>query len=111
MNIKSIVRVIGSASVLALAPLSAQAFPHPVPPIVAALGIVSVLLVVVGIAASVYLIVGGVRYITSQGEERKIQKAKNTILYALIWLIVIALYYAIVNLIINRTFPDNVVGF
>lgn len=65
------------------------------------LNIVNGLLVVAGIAASIYLVVGGVRYITSQGEEGETEKAKNTILYALIGLIVIALSAAIVNFIIN----------
>lgn len=65
------------------------------------LNIVNGLLVVAGIAASIYLVVGGVRYITSQGEEGETEKAKNTILYALIGLIVIALSAAIVNFIIS----------
>lgn len=65
------------------------------------LNIVNGLLVVAGIAASVYLVVGGVRYITSQGEEGQTEQAKNTILYALIGLIVIGLSAAIVNFIIN----------
>ncbi len=67
----------------------------------AVLYIVNGLLVVAGIAASIYLVVGGVRYITSQGETAETEKAKNTILYALVGLIVIALSAAIVNFIIN----------
>ncbi len=65
------------------------------------LNIVNGLLVVAGIAASIYLVMGGIRYITSQGEEDQTEQAKNTILYALIGLIVIGLSAAIVNFIIG----------
>lgn len=71
------------------------------PLIPAVLNIVNGLLVVAGIAASIYLVVGGVRYITSQGETSETEKAKNTILFALVGLIVIGLSAAIVNFIIG----------
>ena len=47
-----------------------------------------------------YIIVGGVQYISSSGDPGKIQKAKNTILYACIGLIICALSFAIVNFVI-----------
>ncbi len=111
MNIKSIVRVVTSASALLLAPLStfAQGLQPAIPfantarggLIPSVLNIVNGLLVVAGIAASIYLVMGGIRYITSQGEEGQTEQAKNTILYALIGLIVIGLSAAIVNFIIG----------
>ncbi len=64
--------------------------------------IVNALLVLVGITASIYLVVGGVRYITSQGETAETEKAKNTILYAVVGLIVIGLSAMIVNYVINN---------
>ena len=65
------------------------------------LNIVNGLLVVAGIAASIYLVIGGIRYITSQGESDQTEQAKSTILYALIGLIVIGLSAALVNFIIG----------
>lgn len=65
------------------------------------LNIVNGLLVVAGIAASIYLVMGGVRYITSQGDDGQTEQAKNTILYAMIGLIVIGLSAAVVNFIIG----------
>jgi type IV secretory pathway VirB2 component (pilin) len=49
--------------------------------------------------AVLFLIVGGYQYITSTGNPEAIQKAKNTILYSIIGLIIILLSYAIVNFI------------
>ncbi len=65
------------------------------------LNIVNGLLVVAGIVASIYLVMGGIRYITSQGESDQTEQAKNTILYAMIGLIVIGLSAALVNFIIG----------
>lgn len=111
MNIKSIVRVATTGTALLIAPLStfAQGLQPAIPfantarggLIPSVLNIVNGLLVVAGIAASIYLVVGGVRYITSQGEESATEQAKNTILYALIGLIVIGLSAALVNFIIG----------
>ncbi len=63
--------------------------------------IVNILLALAGITAAIFLIIGGLRYITSQGERDGTEKAKNTILYAVIGLIVIGLSAAIVNFIIG----------
>lgn len=56
---------------------------------------------VLGIVAVIFVIVGGVKYMTSAGDPGKIQQAKKTILYALIGLAVCALAFAIVNLVIG----------
>jgi hypothetical protein len=45
------------------------------------------------------LIVGGLRYITSNGDAQGATSAKNTILYAIIGLIVAILAYAIINFV------------
>ena len=44
-----------------------------------------------GVVAAVFLIIGGISYITSSGDSNKLQKAKSTILYAIIGLIIVAL--------------------
>ena len=63
--------------------------------------IVNILLILAGIIASLYLLYGGVQYITAAGDEDKAGTAKNTILYALIGLIVIGLSAAVVNFVIG----------
>ena len=42
----------------------------------------------VGIIAVIFLVIGGIRYITSTGDSARIKSAKDTILYAIIGLIV-----------------------
>ena len=54
-----------------------------------------------GIVAVIYIVIGGVSYMTSTGDPNKVQKARQTILYAVIGLIVCALAFAIVNLTIT----------
>ncbi|MBR3323440.1 hypothetical protein IKG16_00955 [Candidatus Saccharibacteria bacterium] len=54
-----------------------------------------------GTVAVVFVIVGGVNYMTSAGDAAKIEKAKKTILYAVIGLVICALSYVIVNFVIN----------
>ena len=57
---------------------------------------------ILGIVAVVVIIMGGVTYMTSAGDAGKVKKAKDTILYGLIGLVVCALAYAIVNFVISN---------
>ena len=54
-----------------------------------------------GILAVVVIILGGVQYMTSSGDAGKVKKAKDTILYGVIGLIIVALAFAIVNFVIG----------
>ena len=63
--------------------------------------IVSVMLFTVGILSVIMLIFGGLRYIISNGDSKKVEAAKNTILYAIIGLIVAIMSYAIVNFVVS----------
>ena len=54
-----------------------------------------------GIVAVVVMIIGGVQYMTSSGDAGKVKKAKDTILYGMIGLLVCALAFAIVNFVIS----------
>lgn len=63
--------------------------------------ILSAIIVVSGIIAVVFIVYGGIQYMTSAGDAGKIKKAKDTILYAVIGLIVCALAFAIVNFVIG----------
>lgn len=57
---------------------------------------------IIGIIAVVMIMVGGLKYITSQGESANVASAKNTILYAAIGLVVVALAQVIVRFVLNR---------
>ena len=63
--------------------------------------VVNALLTLVGVIAVVFVIIGGVRYITSQGDESAAAQAKLTIIYALLGIVVIILSAVIVNLVID----------
>ena len=62
--------------------------------------ILSGIIAAAGLVAVIYIIVGGVQYMTSGGDAQKIEKAKKTILYAVIGLVVCALSFAIVNFVV-----------
>ena len=64
--------------------------------------IVNVLLFILGAIAVIMIIIGGIRYTISQGDSGAITSAKNTILYAVIGLVVALLAYAIVNFVITQ---------
>jgi len=57
-------------------------------------------LFLVGVISIVMLIWGGLRYVISGGDSKKVTDAKNTVLYAIIGLIVALLAYAIVNFVL-----------
>lgn len=63
--------------------------------------ITNVLLYIIGAIAVIMLIIGGVRYVTSNGESANVTAAKNTILYAVVGIIVAILAYAVVNFVIG----------
>lgn len=62
--------------------------------------IVKNIIVACGIIAVIFVIIGGIGYITSEGDAGKIKKAKDTILYAAIGLIICALAFVFVNWVI-----------
>lgn len=64
--------------------------------------IVNIFSVLVGVIAVIMIIWGGLRYITSGGDSGKITNAKNTIIYALIGLVVVALAQFIVKFVLNK---------
>lgn len=67
--------------------------------------IVNILLFLIGAIAVIMLIIGGVRYTISGGDSGNVTAAKNTILYAIIGLIVAILAYAIVNFVLTSLVP------
>lgn len=63
--------------------------------------ITSTVLYAVGIVSVIMLIYGGLRYVMSGGDSKKVTDAKNTILYAIIGLIIAVLSYAIVHFVLQ----------
>jgi hypothetical protein len=64
--------------------------------------IVNTFLYVTGALSVLMIIVGGFQYVTSQGNSANVTKAKNTILYAVVGLIVSVLAFAIVNWVVRQ---------
>lgn len=60
------------------------------------------LIFIIGAIAVIMLIVGGIRYVVSGGNDQAVQGAKNTILYAIIGIAVAFLAYAAVNFVIGQ---------
>lgn len=63
--------------------------------------ITNVLLFVIGAISVIMLIIGGIRYVLSGGDSSAVTSAKNTILYAVIGIVVAILAYAMVNFVIT----------
>ncbi len=69
--------------------------------------IVNVLLFVLGAIAVIVIVIGGIKYATSDGDSGKVTSAKNTILYAVVGLVVAILAYAIVNFVLGAFAPKS----
>jgi len=62
-------------------------------------GIADSLIFVVGAVSVIMIIVGGLRYVTSNGDSKQAESARNTILYAVIGIVVAIASYAIVTFV------------
>jgi hypothetical protein len=63
------------------------------------INITNIILQLVGYAATVFLIIGGYKYLLSAGDPNKMTAAKNTILHAVIGLVISLFSVAIVNIV------------
>lgn len=63
--------------------------------------ITNVMLFLVGAISVIMLIIGGIRYVVSGGDSTAVQNAKNTILYAIVGIVVALLAYAVVSFVIS----------
>lgn len=63
--------------------------------------IINALLFFIGVVAVIMIIWAGIQYTTSAGDSNKVATAKNTIVYAVIGLIVAIFAYAIVNFVVS----------
>jgi hypothetical protein len=64
--------------------------------------IINTLLVVLGMVAVLMIVIGGIRYSTSAGDAAQVKRAKDTILYSVIGLIVAIMAFSIVNFVLGR---------
>lgn len=62
---------------------------------------INIMLFGVGVLSVIMLIFGGFRYVISGGKKESVTNAKNTILYAIIGLLVAVFAYAIINFILG----------
>lgn len=63
--------------------------------------LINTLLFVVGALAVIMIIVSGILYVTSTGDAGRVAKAKNTLMYSIVGLVVAFLAYAIVNWVLD----------
>ncbi len=63
--------------------------------------VVNVFSVIVGIVAVIMIIFGGFKYITSGGDSGHVTGAKNTLIYAIVGLIIVALAQFIVHFVLT----------
>lgn len=70
--------------------------------------VVNVLLFIIGAICVIMLIWGGIRYTTSAGNAASVTAAKNTIMYAIIGLVIAFLAFAIVNWVLSAVDPSTV---
>ncbi len=64
--------------------------------------VINIFSLVVGVVSVIMIIVGGLRYITSGGDSGNVSGAKNTILYAIVGLVIVALAQVIVHFVLSR---------
>lgn len=64
--------------------------------------VTNALIFVIGAVSVLMLIIGGLRYVLSAGNSSSVEGAKNTILFAIIGIVVAAMAFAIVTFVINR---------
>lgn len=63
-------------------------------------GIINLLITIAGIISVIMIIVGGIKYTTSGGDAKAISSGKDTLVYAVIGLVISIMSYAIVNYVL-----------
>lgn len=64
--------------------------------------VINLFSLVVGVISVIMIIIGGLKYITSGGDSGNVTGAKNTILYAVVGLVIVALAQVIVRFVLNE---------
>lgn len=74
------------------------------PVLVLLTNVVNLLLITVGVLAVFMIIFSGFRYLKSNGESNKIAEAKNTLLYAIVGLLVAIFANRLIIFVLNRLY-------
>lgn len=61
--------------------------------------IIQIMIAVGGILCIIFIILGGLKFVTSGGDEKKLASAKGTLTYAIVGLIVIILAFVILQVV------------
>jgi len=72
--------------------------------------ITNMLLFIVGGLSVIMIIIGGLRYVTSGGNSTSVTGAKNTIMYAIVGLVVSFLAFAAINFVLGALTSGSVGG-
>ena len=64
--------------------------------------VVNILSIAIGVAAVIMVMIGGFRYITAGGDANSVSSAKNTIIYAVIGLVIVAMAQFIVQFVLSK---------
>jgi hypothetical protein len=72
--------------------------------------ITNVLLFILGAISVIMIIIGGLRYVISGGNTANVTAAKNTILYAIVGVVIALLSYAIINFVLGSFSGNNAGG-
>lgn len=72
--------------------------------------ITDVLLYILGAISVIMIIIGGLRYVISGGNSANVTAAKNTILYAIVGVIIAILSYAIIKFVLGSFTADGGTG-
>ena len=67
--------------------------------------IANTLIFIVGAVAVIMLIIGGLRYVLSAGDSKNVTAAKDTILYAIVGIVVALLSFALIQFVVGQISP------
>jgi hypothetical protein len=65
-------------------------------------GIINLLITIAGIVSVIMIIVGGIKYSTSGGDAKAISSGKDTLVYAVVGLVISVMAFAIVNFVLGK---------
>lgn len=71
--------------------------------------VINILSMAVGIVAVIMIIYGGFRYVTSGGDSNQLGTAKNTIIYAIVGLVIVGLAQFIVKFVLGKATNSSTV--
>jgi hypothetical protein len=69
--------------------------------------VINIFSVIIGAVSVIMIIIGGFRYIISGGDQNSVTAAKNTIMYAVIGLVVVLFSQVIVRFVLSNAITKN----